>query len=133
MCGCYNKHHGSVKQVDLQVESHFLWYHTLYVTSPTCKLNFLVYLIFIEVYIQTEHSIPGTNRHILQAYLTDITIDLCVMFEKSLFTLFCDILYDEKYWQGAFVSLCDDGCVHLWSIRQKQPEIVHSLQFQKEK
>ena len=34
--------------------------------------------------------------------------------------------------QGALISVCKDDTMHLWNYRQKRPEIVHSLQFQKE-
>ncbi|GIY63300.1 syntaxin-binding protein 5 [Caerostris extrusa] len=33
----------------------------------------------------------------------------------------------------ALVTVCADDSLHLWNIRQKQPEIVHSLKFQKER
>ncbi|GIY70184.1 syntaxin-binding protein 5 [Caerostris darwini] len=35
--------------------------------------------------------------------------------------------------EGALVTVCADDSLHLWNIRQKQPEIVHSLKFQKER
>ncbi|GFS65165.1 syntaxin-binding protein 5 [Trichonephila inaurata madagascariensis] len=35
--------------------------------------------------------------------------------------------------EGALVTVCADDSVHLWNIRQKQPEIVHTLKFQKER
>ncbi|GFY09027.1 syntaxin-binding protein 5-like [Trichonephila clavipes] len=35
--------------------------------------------------------------------------------------------------KGALVTVCADDSVHLWNIRQKQPEIVHTLKFQKER
>ncbi|KAK2173916.1 hypothetical protein NP493_842g00003 [Ridgeia piscesae] len=35
--------------------------------------------------------------------------------------------------QGALVSACADNQLYLWSLRQKKPEIVHSLRFNREK
>ena len=38
--------------------------------------------------------------------------------------------------QGALVSVCKDDHhdhLHLWTLRQKRPEIVHSLKFQRER
>ena len=35
--------------------------------------------------------------------------------------------------EGALVSATSDDMLHLWNIRQKRPEIVHSLKFQREK
>jgi len=35
--------------------------------------------------------------------------------------------------KGALVSVCADDQLHLWSLRQKNPEIVHSLKFQRER
>ncbi|CAH8670979.1 unnamed protein product [Schistosoma haematobium] len=34
--------------------------------------------------------------------------------------------------EGGLVSICGDDVAHLWNIRQKNPEIVHSLQFKRE-
>ncbi|KFD67957.1 hypothetical protein M514_02845 [Trichuris suis] len=34
---------------------------------------------------------------------------------------------------GAIISLCSDCCVHMWNIRLKRPEIVHSLKFNRER
>ncbi|TGZ72815.1 hypothetical protein CRM22_001854 [Opisthorchis felineus] len=34
--------------------------------------------------------------------------------------------------EGGLISICQDDVVHLWSIRQKNPELVHSLQFKRE-
>ena len=31
------------------------------------------------------------------------------------------------------MSVCADDQLHLWSLRQKRPEIVHSLKFQRER
>ncbi|TPP67888.1 STXB5 [Fasciola gigantica] len=33
---------------------------------------------------------------------------------------------------GGIISICQDDVVHLWNIRQKNPELVHSLQFKRE-
>ncbi|XP_015911714.1 syntaxin-binding protein 5 isoform X2 [Parasteatoda tepidariorum] len=35
--------------------------------------------------------------------------------------------------EGALVTVCADDSVHLWNIRQKQPEIVQTIRFQKER
>ncbi|XP_060577978.1 syntaxin-binding protein 5-like isoform X2 [Ruditapes philippinarum] len=35
--------------------------------------------------------------------------------------------------EGALVTCCSDDSLHLWNFRQKRPEIVHSLKFQREK
>lgn len=35
--------------------------------------------------------------------------------------------------EGALVSVCADDQLHLWSLRQKKPEIIHALKFQREK
>ncbi|GAB6032518.1 Syntaxin-binding protein 5 [Chamberlinius hualienensis] len=35
--------------------------------------------------------------------------------------------------EGALVSVCADDYLHLWNLRQKRPDIVHSLKFQKER
>ncbi|XP_052124428.1 syntaxin-binding protein 5 isoform X5 [Frankliniella occidentalis] len=35
--------------------------------------------------------------------------------------------------EGALLSATADDSIHLWNFRQKRPEVVHSLKFQKEK
>ncbi|XP_052807589.1 syntaxin-binding protein 5-like isoform X9 [Mya arenaria] len=35
--------------------------------------------------------------------------------------------------EGALVTFCSDDNIHLWNYRQKRPEIVHSLKFQRER
>ncbi|KAK3089384.1 hypothetical protein FSP39_003169 [Pinctada imbricata] len=35
--------------------------------------------------------------------------------------------------QGALVSVCADDSLHLWNFRQKRPDIVHTLKFQRER
>ncbi len=35
--------------------------------------------------------------------------------------------------EGALVTATTDDSLHLWNFRQKRPEIVHSLKFQKER
>uniref|UniRef100_A0A131XYK7 Syntaxin-binding protein 5-like n=1 Tax=Ixodes ricinus TaxID=34613 RepID=A0A131XYK7_IXORI len=35
--------------------------------------------------------------------------------------------------EGALISVCADDTLHLWNLRQKKPEIVHTLKFQKER
>ncbi|THD22778.1 Syntaxin-binding protein 5 [Fasciola hepatica] len=42
---------------------------------------------------------------------------------------FMDLVYRI---QGGIISICQDDVVHLWNIRQKNPELVHSLQFKRE-
>ncbi|CUT99354.1 syntaxin binding protein 5 [Echinococcus multilocularis] len=34
--------------------------------------------------------------------------------------------------EGGLISVCQDDIVHLWNIRQKPPDIVHSLHFKRE-
>ncbi len=34
--------------------------------------------------------------------------------------------------QGGLITACRDDTIHLWNFRQKTPEIVHSVQLQKE-
>ncbi|XP_076308345.1 syntaxin-binding protein 5-like isoform X1 [Tachypleus tridentatus] len=35
--------------------------------------------------------------------------------------------------EGALISVCSDDTLHLWNLRQKRPEILHSLKFQRER
>ncbi|CAL8108438.1 unnamed protein product [Calicophoron daubneyi] len=35
--------------------------------------------------------------------------------------------------EGGLISICHDDVLHLWNIRQKNPELVHSLQFKRER
>ncbi|XP_053561114.1 syntaxin-binding protein 5-like [Bombina bombina] len=35
--------------------------------------------------------------------------------------------------EGALVSACADGTLHLWNLRQKRPAVLHSLKFNKER
>ncbi|CAH8438141.1 unnamed protein product [Dicrocoelium dendriticum] len=35
--------------------------------------------------------------------------------------------------EGGLISICEDDIAHLWSIRQRSPELVHSLQFKRER
>lgn len=35
--------------------------------------------------------------------------------------------------QGQLITICADDGLHLWNLRNKSPEIVHSLKFQKER
>ncbi|KAL5106046.1 hypothetical protein TcWFU_001188 [Taenia crassiceps] len=34
--------------------------------------------------------------------------------------------------EGGLISICQDDVVHLWNVRQKPPDIVHSLHFKRE-
>jgi len=31
------------------------------------------------------------------------------------------------------MAVCADDQIHLWTLRQRRPEVVHSLKFQREK
>lgn len=35
--------------------------------------------------------------------------------------------------EGALITATTDDSLHLWNFRQKRPEIVHSLKFQKDR
>lgn len=35
--------------------------------------------------------------------------------------------------EGALITVCADDTLHLWNLRQKKPEVVHTLKFQKER
>ena len=35
--------------------------------------------------------------------------------------------------QGGLVTVTDDASLHMWNLRQKQPALIHSLKFNKEK
>ncbi|CAL4059524.1 unnamed protein product, partial [Meganyctiphanes norvegica] len=35
--------------------------------------------------------------------------------------------------EGALISATSDDFIHLWNYRQKQPQIIHSLKFQRER
>lgn len=35
--------------------------------------------------------------------------------------------------EGALVTATADDSLHLWNFRQKKPEVVHSLKFQRER
>lgn len=35
--------------------------------------------------------------------------------------------------EGALISATADDTLHLWNFRQKIPQVVHALKFQKEK
>ena len=37
------------------------------------------------------------------------------------------------YLQGFLVSVCSDDTLHLWTLKQKVPEVVHSLTFKRER
>ena len=51
-------------------------------------------------------------------------IFVCILYCLDIFLFFV---------QGAFITACADDSVHLWSYRQKIPEIVHSLKFSRER
>ncbi|XP_054708194.1 syntaxin-binding protein 5-like [Uloborus diversus] len=56
-------------------------------------------------------------------------VDICVQHELDSAVVQILFLINE----GALVTVCADDSVHLWNIRQKRPEIVHTLRFQKER
>ncbi|KFM66544.1 Syntaxin-binding protein 5-like protein, partial [Stegodyphus mimosarum] len=56
-------------------------------------------------------------------------VDTCVQHEIDSPVVQILFLVNE----GALVTVCVDDSIHLWNIRQKQPEIVHTLRFQKER
>jgi syntaxin-binding protein 5 len=35
--------------------------------------------------------------------------------------------------EGALITATSDDTLHLWNFRQKKPEVVHSLKFQRER
>ena len=35
--------------------------------------------------------------------------------------------------EGALVTACTDDTLNMWNIRQKIPEVVHTLKFQRER
>ena len=46
----------------------------------------------------------------------------------------CEYASDFDFlFQGGLVSVCDNCSLHIWSIRQKQPALIQSLNFKKEK
>ncbi|CAH8871463.1 unnamed protein product [Trichobilharzia szidati] len=55
-----------------------------------------------------------------------VDYNICHPSASSVFQIF--FLVNE----GGLVSICGDDVAHLWNIRQKNPEIVHSLQFKRE-
>ncbi|CAH8647548.1 unnamed protein product [Heterobilharzia americana] len=55
-----------------------------------------------------------------------VDYSICHPSASSVFQIF--FLINE----GGLVSVCGDDVAHLWNIRQKNPEIVHSLQFKRE-
>ena len=55
-------------------------------------------------------------------------VDVVVEHETSAAVASLHFLVNE----GALMSVCKDDTVHLWNLRQKRAEIVHSMQFQKE-
>lgn len=56
-------------------------------------------------------------------------VDVHVRHESEAAVLHVIFLINE----GALVSATADDSIHLWNYRQKRPEIVHSLKFQREK
>ena len=37
------------------------------------------------------------------------------------------------FFQGGLISVCEDASLHLWNLRQKQPALINTLKFNKEK
>lgn len=56
-------------------------------------------------------------------------VDVSLQHETSADLLCLHFLVNE----GALLTACKDDSLHLWNLRQRRPEIVHSLQFQKER
>ncbi|KAF2366161.1 Lethal giant larvaeue 2 [Trinorchestia longiramus] len=56
-------------------------------------------------------------------------VDSHVRHESEAAVLFLVFLVNE----GALVSATADSSIHMWNYRQKKPEIVHSLKFQRER
>ncbi|XP_065223798.1 syntaxin-binding protein 5 isoform X5 [Planococcus citri] len=56
-------------------------------------------------------------------------VDSQVRHETEVAVLQIDFLLNE----GALITATSDDSLHLWNFRQKRPEIVHSLKFQKER
>ncbi|XKL62477.1 hypothetical protein PGB90_002310 [Kerria lacca] len=56
-------------------------------------------------------------------------VDSHVKHETEVAVLQIDFLLNE----GALITATSDDSLHLWNFRQKRPEIVHSLKFQKER
>ncbi|TNN13306.1 Syntaxin-binding protein [Schistosoma japonicum] len=55
-------------------------------------------------------------------------VDCCICHPSASAVIQIFFLINE----GGLVSICSDDVAHLWNIRQKNPEIVHSLQFKRE-
>ncbi|VDM49782.1 unnamed protein product [Toxocara canis] len=60
--------------------------------------------------------------------LGDIGVDYSLKHPSDAAVLHVQFLINE----GALVTACRDDMVHLWNFRQKVPEIVHSIQLNKE-
>ncbi|XP_047740834.1 syntaxin-binding protein 5-like [Hyalella azteca] len=56
-------------------------------------------------------------------------VDAHMRHESEAAVLFLVFLVNE----GALISATADSSVHIWNLRQKRPEIVHSLKFQRER
>lgn len=56
-------------------------------------------------------------------------VDSQVKHEGDIAVLQIEFLLNE----GALITATSDDSLHLWNFRQKKPEIVHSLKFQKER
>lgn len=56
-------------------------------------------------------------------------VDSQVRHELEVAVLQIEFLLNE----GALITATTDDSLHLWNFRQKRPEIVHSLKFQKER
>uniref|UniRef100_F1KQ87 Syntaxin-binding protein 5 n=1 Tax=Ascaris suum TaxID=6253 RepID=F1KQ87_ASCSU len=60
--------------------------------------------------------------------MLDVGVDYSLKHPSDAAVLHVQLLINE----GALVTACGDDMVHLWNFRQKVPEIVHSIQLNKE-
>ncbi len=58
----------------------------------------------------------------------DTSVDYHLKHDSDAAVVFMQFLVNE----GGLITACKDDIIHLWNFRQKVPEIVHSLQMQKE-
>uniref|UniRef100_A0A914XGW2 Lethal giant larvae homologue 2 domain-containing protein n=1 Tax=Plectus sambesii TaxID=2011161 RepID=A0A914XGW2_9BILA len=75
-----------------------------------------------------QHLLAIGTAHGSIRILGDAGVDYHLKHESDSAVLHLQFLVNE----GALISSCKDDTIHLWNFRQKVPEIVHSLQMQKE-
>lgn len=68
------------------------------------------------------------TRHGAVRLLGQPSVDYQVQHESDVVVLQIVFLINE----GAFITACSDNSIHLWNFRQKIPEIVHSIKFNRE-